>query len=1390
MVMTPDRWKEIMPSQFPWEREALEYVRQFLPDHDPYRAWSNFEFIANDGSINEIDLLVVTSMGFFMVEIKSRPGHLSGDSGTWVWKKEDDRFLTEDNPLFLTNRKAKKLVSLLKTQKAFEKVRLPFLEALVFCSAKNLSCSLKGNDRFHICFRNESDNSDMAGIRDALINRDAPGLKQDVLRISKPQSRAIGRALEQIGIRPSQKARKVGDYKLDKLIYQCPKDTFQDWEASHTSLSNIKKRVRIYNVALTESQEIRAQIDKAAEREFKLLNHFRHEGILHAENYTQHSRGPALIYPYDRNCLRLDLYLRQYAAAMGVDIRLSLIRQLAEAVKFAHGKGVIHRALSPQSILVSEAETNRPRIKILNWQAGRRVSSTTSTNALAETLTVHPDQLMEDSSLLYMSPEVLRYADATGESADVFSLGAISYHIFTGKPPASSLMALRQKLFEQKGLDISSVMDGSGAELCDLIQISTNPDVLNRFETMDDFLDQLQLVEDEFTEPDEEYIENPLDAQAKDRLKGGFVVKERLGKGGSATVFLVGHQGKEVVLKLANRSELNDRLNTEYNTLKALRYPLIGEVFEPVQISGLSGFTMQRAGSKTLAQRLREEGHLQLEFLQRFGRELLQIVEYLENNGIYHRDIKPENIGIGAVEKGKRLRLSLFDFSLAETRLDNIHVGTLKYHDPFIRQRKPVRWDLHAERFTAAMTLYEMATGTLPAWGDGQTDPEMLRCEVSIDSELFDTNIRKAMTTFFAKAFRRDSTERFDNAEEMLHAWGAVFSTVDVSSHHDTAFDQEKAVMEAADDTRLVSLGLTPQALSALEHKNVLTVRDLLDLPFNQLRVMRGVGFKTKKEVLKITHDLHRANPDFVSGKDEEDSSVFVSDPKTASIDALVKEIDRVGKSGGNKQLLRVFLGRERPEHIPYWPDRKTVVSALSVELEQAINQIDTARKAWRKMPAVTRVREDMRQILEKSGGVLCARELADAVLAARGSVILEKSLRDGFATAVIRAALEAERENRNQGFSDYRGKDNIFISINREAAEYAQLLGTAADSLALQEPLASPVKVIERLRNITPPEDRLPIQRDNDLLRLAVSASEGAALSGKLEIYPEEMAAVRMLRLAQGALAGCAELTIHDLKSRVQGRYPKGAPLPDRPELDRLLDEVGLDFKWHKRAAGGKGGYVFIRNEITLSSTGSTFSTVSLDDDVPYMTSEEADAGFFDNRLEKAHREGSFLVLSAAQRTILKAQEALMKRFPLKSINFDELFIPLLKEEAEKKRIKWEVILRADVAEKETQDWKNLQRLVSLCMPRVEKKLSNSNQTILLTGIGLMARYDQLELIDDLRDKTGVTGATLEGLWILVPESGQSPLPTVDGKPIPVLTSGQHTRIPKMWIKDQLQYD
>jgi hypothetical protein len=71
-------------SAYPWEPDALDFVRDRLPDQDPYHAWTNFEFIADGGSVNEVDLLVLAPGGFYLVEIKSRPGTIDGDAHTWT----------------------------------------------------------------------------------------------------------------------------------------------------------------------------------------------------------------------------------------------------------------------------------------------------------------------------------------------------------------------------------------------------------------------------------------------------------------------------------------------------------------------------------------------------------------------------------------------------------------------------------------------------------------------------------------------------------------------------------------------------------------------------------------------------------------------------------------------------------------------------------------------------------------------------------------------------------------------------------------------------------------------------------------------------------------------------------------------------------------------------------------------------------------------------------------------------------------------------------------------------------------------------------------------------------------------------------------------------------
>jgi hypothetical protein len=68
--------------------------------------------MSSDGAIYECDALVLTPKGLWLIEVKSRPGTITGDTGSWLWEHEGRRF-SVDNPLFLLNRKAKAELALI-----------------------------------------------------------------------------------------------------------------------------------------------------------------------------------------------------------------------------------------------------------------------------------------------------------------------------------------------------------------------------------------------------------------------------------------------------------------------------------------------------------------------------------------------------------------------------------------------------------------------------------------------------------------------------------------------------------------------------------------------------------------------------------------------------------------------------------------------------------------------------------------------------------------------------------------------------------------------------------------------------------------------------------------------------------------------------------------------------------------------------------------------------------------------------------------------------------------------------------------------------------------------------------------------------------------------------
>lgn len=94
---------------------------------------------------------------------------------------------------------------------------------------------------------------------------------------------------------------------------------------------------------------------------------------------------------------------------------------LCEALDHAHGRGVVHRDIKPQNVLVTEH--GEPRAKLMDFGVARLAD--------AAALTAPGDVV---GTLAYMAPEQAE-GRAAGPEADVYSLALVLYECWSGENP-------------------------------------------------------------------------------------------------------------------------------------------------------------------------------------------------------------------------------------------------------------------------------------------------------------------------------------------------------------------------------------------------------------------------------------------------------------------------------------------------------------------------------------------------------------------------------------------------------------------------------------------------------------------------------------------------------------------------------------------------------------------------------------------------------------------------------------------------------------------------------------------------------------------------------------------------------------------------------------------
>jgi serine/threonine-protein kinase len=162
--------------------------------------------------------------------------------------------------------------------------------------------------------------------------------------------------------------------------------------------------------------------------EGRVVNRVAHPGLVEVyECGTLPDGAPYIVMELLRG-RTLGRYLHEQAP-VSLALTLHLFEQVAEAMAAAHRKGVIHRDLKPDNVMVvSDGERgDAPRIKILDFGLAKLVDRPSALSGNGTTLGT-PE---------YMAPEQCMGATNVDGQVDVYSLGVMLYEVLAGHLPFS-----------------------------------------------------------------------------------------------------------------------------------------------------------------------------------------------------------------------------------------------------------------------------------------------------------------------------------------------------------------------------------------------------------------------------------------------------------------------------------------------------------------------------------------------------------------------------------------------------------------------------------------------------------------------------------------------------------------------------------------------------------------------------------------------------------------------------------------------------------------------------------------------------------------------------------------------------------------------------------------
>ena len=163
--------------------------------------------------------------------------------------------------------------------------------------------------------------------------------------------------------------------------------------------------------------------------------------------------------------------LKSEGGKLPIGDALKVVREVADALDYAHRHGVIHRDVKPENIMLHDGHA-----MVADFGIGKALSAV-------------DDQVFTQTGVsvgtpAYMSPEQAA-GDAVDGRSDIYSLGCVLYEMLTGEQPFTgpTAQAVIAKRFVQTPPDVSGLREGVSRVIAKVVQRTLARAPVDRFET-------------------------------------------------------------------------------------------------------------------------------------------------------------------------------------------------------------------------------------------------------------------------------------------------------------------------------------------------------------------------------------------------------------------------------------------------------------------------------------------------------------------------------------------------------------------------------------------------------------------------------------------------------------------------------------------------------------------------------------------------------------------------------------------------------------------------------------------------------------------------------------------------------------------------------------------